>query len=49
LNEIECRLRSWQPPIIGRLQDNAIHFDVRCLSDADTEELLAACQSLASE
>lgn len=47
INEAEQKLRNWQIPIIGRMQDNSIYLDVRCLSIQDTDTILAACLSLA--
>lgn len=47
VSEIERKLRCWYTPIICRVQDNALYFDVRCLSEEDTETILAACLELA--
>ncbi|WP_425059429.1 L-seryl-tRNA(Sec) selenium transferase [Sporomusa carbonis] len=38
-NQLESRLRQRNVPIIVRVQDDNVLFDVRCLSEADLEEI----------
>lgn len=42
----EKRLRQRVIPIICRVQDSKILFDVRCLNEADISELASACRQL---
>jgi L-seryl-tRNA(Ser) seleniumtransferase len=45
-NELEERLRALQPAIIARITDNQLAFDLRTVSAAEEEALLAGLKRL---
>lgn len=47
LNRLDDRLRGLSRPIIGRLAEKALWFDLRCLADADEADFLAQWAALA--
>jgi L-seryl-tRNA(Ser) seleniumtransferase len=44
---LDARLRAWRPPVVGRIADGALLFDVRTVYDDDIEEI--ACALAGSE
>lgn len=46
---VERFLRSWRVPIVARVQEGRILFDVRSLLDGDAEEIAAACMAWEDE
>ncbi|MBJ9900326.1 L-seryl-tRNA(Sec) selenium transferase [Burkholderia cenocepacia] len=47
LAQLEKRLREWPRPVIGRVADNALRFDLRCVEAADEAAFVAQCVPLA--
>ncbi|MGC3025538.1 L-seryl-tRNA(Sec) selenium transferase [Burkholderia sp. DN3021] len=43
LAQLEKRLREWPRPVIGRVADNALRLDLRCLEAADEAAFVAQC------
>ncbi|WDD92667.1 L-seryl-tRNA(Sec) selenium transferase [Burkholderia sp. FERM BP-3421] len=43
LLQLERRLRAWPRAVIGRIADDALRLDLRCLEAADEAELIAQC------
>jgi L-seryl-tRNA(Ser) seleniumtransferase len=42
LAEAECRLRAGDPPVVARIEDDRLMLDLRTVSPAEEEELIAA-------
>nr|WP_301273484.1 L-seryl-tRNA(Sec) selenium transferase [Burkholderia multivorans] len=47
LAQLEKRLREWPRPVIGRVADNALRLDLRCLEAADEAAFVAQCARIA--
>lgn len=47
LAQLEKRLREWPRPVIGRVADNALRLDLRCVEAADEAAFVAQCVPLA--
>lgn len=45
---LEKRLRSWQPPVIARVEEGAVLLDLRTVQPEQEEDLIAAVRSLAA-
>lgn len=45
--QLEKRLRGYKVPIIARVQNDSVIFDVRCLEDRDIEMISEACKAIA--
>jgi len=45
-DDIAAALRRWTPPIIGRIKDDQVILDVRCLFDTDLEVVAAALRGI---
>lgn len=45
-DKLESRLRQREIPIIVRIQEERVNFDVRCLGEADMEEISAALSEI---
>lgn len=43
LAQLEKRLREWPRPVIGRVADNALRLDLRCVEAADEAAFVAQC------
>lgn len=47
--ELMARLREWRPPIIARIADDRVLFDLRTVAPSDDLEIAAAIKALAIE
>jgi L-seryl-tRNA(Ser) seleniumtransferase len=47
--ELARRLRSGSPPVVGRLRDGKVVFDVRTIFPRQHEDLIAACRSACAD
>ncbi len=46
-HEIEARLRQWDPPILGRVENERVWLDVRTIRDSEIKTVARAVRSLA--
>ncbi|SEO90971.1 L-seryl-tRNA(Sec) selenium transferase [Luteibacter sp. UNC138MFCol5.1] len=49
LEALAARLRTGARPVIGRVADGALHFDLRCLADSDEPAFLATLAERSAE
>ena len=45
-NELEARLRSWDPPVIARVEEGRVLLDLRTVFPQEDEQIVAALQSI---
>lgn len=48
LDDLAARLRALPRPVVGRITEGALHFDLRCLAEADEALFLANLDALAT-